>query len=62
MANFTLTPELAEKVKIKFLRKYRDLTNANLSFTPGLEEQLVEQLMVLIKETGNMWNLRLIKL
>jgi len=49
MANFTLTPELAEKVKIKFLRKYRDLTNANLSFTPGLEEQLVEQLMVLIK-------------
>jgi len=49
MANFTLTPELAEKVKIKFLRKYRDLTNANLSFIPGQEEQLVEQLIVLIK-------------
>ena len=49
MANFTLTPELAEKVKIKVLRKYRDLTNADLSFTPGQEEQLVEQLMLLIK-------------
>ncbi|MBG6236766.1 hypothetical protein IWX76_003360 [Pedobacter sp. CAN_A7] len=49
MANFTLTPETAEKVKIKFLRKYRDLTNANLSFTPGQEEELVEQLMLLTK-------------
>jgi hypothetical protein len=49
MANFTLTPDTAEKVKIKFLRKYRDLTNANLSFTPGQEEELVEQLMVLTK-------------
>ncbi|WP_432708784.1 hypothetical protein [Pedobacter sp.] len=49
MANFTLTPETAAKVKIKFLRKYRDLTNANLSFTPGQEEELVEQLMLLTK-------------
>jgi hypothetical protein len=49
MANFTLTPDTAAKVKIKFLRKYRDLTNANLSFTPGQEEELVEQLMVLTK-------------
>ena len=49
MANFTLTPETAAKVKIKFLRKYRDLTNENLSFTPGQEEELVEQLMVLTK-------------
>jgi hypothetical protein len=49
MANFTLTPETAEKVKIKFLRKYRDFTNANLSFTPGQEEELVEQLMLLTK-------------
>lgn len=49
MANFTLTPETAAKVKIKFLRKYRDLTNENLSFTPGQEEELVEQLMLLTK-------------
>jgi hypothetical protein len=49
MANFTLTPETAAKVKIKVLRKYRDLANANLPFIPGQEEELVEQLMLLIK-------------
>jgi hypothetical protein len=49
MANFTLTPETAEKVKIKFLRKYRELAQLNLPFAPGQEEQLVEQLMSLVK-------------
>jgi hypothetical protein len=49
MASFTLTPESWERVKIKFLRKYRDLTQANLSFTPGQEDQLVQQLMQLVK-------------
>lgn len=49
MASFTLTPETWERVKIKFLRKYRDLTQAELSFTPGQEDQLVQQLMSLVK-------------
>jgi hypothetical protein len=49
MASFTLTPETSEKVKIKFLRKYRDLAQADLSFAPGQEDQLVEQLMELVK-------------
>ncbi|RZK53277.1 hypothetical protein EZ428_04405 [Pedobacter frigiditerrae] len=49
MASFTLTPESWERVKIKFLRKYRDLTSANLSFSPGQEDQLVQQLMSLVK-------------
>jgi hypothetical protein len=49
MASFTLTPETWERVKIKFLRKYRDLTQAELSFTPGQEDQLVQQLMTLVK-------------
>lgn len=49
MASFTLTPQTWEKVKIKFLRKYRDLAQVNLSFTPGQEEQLVQQLMDLVK-------------
>ncbi|MES2448072.1 MAG: hypothetical protein V4546_12875 [Bacteroidota bacterium] len=49
MASFTLTPETWERVKIKFLRKYRDLTQAELSFTPGQEDQLVQQLMALVK-------------
>lgn len=49
MANFTLTPESWERVKIKFLRKYRDLAQAELSFVPGQEDQLVQQLMSLVK-------------
>jgi len=49
MASFTLTPETWERVKIKFLRKYRDLTQANFSFSPGQEDQLVQQLMDLVK-------------
>lgn len=49
MASFTLTPETWERVRIKFLRKYRDLTQADLSFTPGQEDQLVEKLMTLVK-------------
>jgi len=49
MANFTLTPETWQKVKIKFLRKYRDLDQADLNFVPGQEDQLVAQLMELVK-------------
>lgn len=49
MASFTLTSEAWEKVKIKFLRKYRDLAQVNLSFIPGQEDQLVQQLMDLVK-------------
>lgn len=49
MANFTLTPETWERVKTKFLRKYRELAQENLSFTPGQEDHLVQQLMQLVK-------------
>ncbi|RZK57816.1 MAG: hypothetical protein EOO87_01905 [Pedobacter sp.] len=49
MASFTLTAESWERVKIKFLRKYRDLTQEQLSFSPGQEDQLVQQLMGLVK-------------
>jgi len=48
MANFTLTPETWQRVKLKFLRKYRDLAQVELSFTPGQEDQLVQQLMKLV--------------
>jgi len=53
MASFTLTPETWEKVKIKILRKYRDLAQVNLSFTVGQEDQLVQQLMDLVKRDRN---------
>ena len=49
MASFTLTTETAQKVKIKFLRKYRDLAQKDISFAPGQEDELVKQLMDLIK-------------
>lgn len=49
MANFTLTPETAEKVKIKFLRKYREMVHEDISFAPGKEEELVNTLMQLTK-------------
>ncbi len=48
MASFTLTPETWERVKIKFLRKYRDLATTDLSFVPGQEDQLVQQLARLV--------------
>ncbi|RZJ20329.1 MAG: hypothetical protein EON51_15415 [Acinetobacter sp.] len=49
MANFTLTPDTWQKVKIKLLRKYRDLAQEDISFVPGQEDQLVQQLMSLVK-------------
>ncbi len=49
MASFTLTAETAARVKIKFLRKYRDLANLTLSFAPGKEDELVKELMQLVK-------------
>jgi hypothetical protein len=49
MASFTLNEETWKKVKIKFLRKYRDLAKENLAFTPGKEDELVAQLMDLVK-------------
>jgi len=49
MASFTLTPETAQRVKIKVLRKYRELAKENLSFTPGQEDQLVNELTHLLK-------------
>ncbi|HMI03593.1 MAG TPA: hypothetical protein VK541_13990 [Pedobacter sp.] len=49
MASFTLTPETWTKVKIKFLRKYRDLAQVEIPFIPGQEDSLVQQLMGLVK-------------
>jgi hypothetical protein len=49
MANFTLTPESWARVKTKFLRKYRDLASADINFVVGKEDELVAQLMDLVK-------------
>jgi hypothetical protein len=52
MANFTLTPETWQKVKTKFLRKYRELATVEIAFTPGQEDQLVQQLAKLVNRDG----------
>ena len=52
MASFTLTPETWERVKIKFLRKYRDLAAADLTFSIGQEDQLVQQLAKLVNRNN----------
>ena len=38
-----------ERLKIKLKRKYRDLTDSDLSYTLGSEQQLIEQLAKRIK-------------
>lgn len=53
MASFTLTPETWQKVKIKFLRKYRELAQIDIPFVPGQEDALVDQLMNLVKRDRN---------
>lgn len=39
-----------EKIKIKVKRKYRELTDADLAFMPGNEEQLINNLMNAIRK------------
>ncbi len=37
-------------IKVKVKRKYRDLTDADLAFIPGQEEELVTRLMKAIQK------------
>ncbi len=39
-----------DKVKIKIKRKYRDLSDEDLNFTPGQEEELINRLMSAIRK------------
>ncbi|MCF8284294.1 MAG: hypothetical protein K9I48_04895 [Sphingobacteriales bacterium] len=39
-----------EMIKVKVKRKYRDLTDADLAFIPGQEEELVTRLMKAIQK------------
>ena len=39
-----------EKLKIKIKRKYRDLTEEELAFNPGQEEELITRLMKAINK------------
>jgi len=49
MTNIKINAEW-EMIKVKVKRKYRDLTDADLAFTPGQEEELVTRLMKAIQK------------
>ncbi len=49
MAEITISKQDWEKLKIKVERKYRDLTDDELAFEPGQEEQLIRRLMERLK-------------
>ena len=49
MTNLKINAEW-EMIKVKVKRKYRDLTDADLAYTPGQEEELVTRLMKAIQK------------
>jgi uncharacterized protein YjbJ (UPF0337 family) len=49
MTNIKINAEW-EMIKVKVKRKYRDLTDADLAFIPGQEEELVTRLMKAIQK------------
>lgn len=49
MAEITITSTEWEKLKLKVKRKYRELSEEDLAFTAGQEEQLITHLMSRLK-------------
>lgn len=49
MAELTISKEDWERLKLKVQRKYRDLSEEDLAYQPGEEEQLIERLMTRLK-------------
>lgn len=49
MAELTISAEDWERLKLKVKRKYRDLTEEDLNYQPGNEEELIQRLMTRLK-------------
>ncbi|MBC8053448.1 MAG: hypothetical protein H7Y13_10330 [Sphingobacteriaceae bacterium] len=49
MAEITISKENWQKLKLKVERKYRELTEEDLAYEPGQEDQLIERLMTRLK-------------
>ncbi len=49
MAELTISKEDWERLKLKVKRKYRDLSDEDLAYEPGEEDQLIERLMTRLK-------------
>ena len=51
MAEITISKEDWDRLKLKVQRKYRDLSDDDLAYLPGEEEQLVTRLMARLKRS-----------
>ncbi|MFD2161632.1 hypothetical protein ACFSJU_04455 [Paradesertivirga mongoliensis] len=49
MAEITISKEEWQKLKLKVERKYRELSEEDLAYTPGQEDELIERLMSRLK-------------
>ncbi|MBC7913237.1 MAG: hypothetical protein H7Y07_03850 [Pyrinomonadaceae bacterium] len=49
MAELTITKEDWERLKLKVERKYRELSEEDLAYKPGEEEELITRLMTRLK-------------
>lgn len=48
MAEITISNKEWERVKLKVQRKYNSLTDEQLQYTEGQEDDLIERIMVLV--------------
>lgn len=51
MAELTISKEDWERLKLKVKRKYRDVSDEDLAYQPGEEDQLIERLMTRLKRS-----------
>lgn len=49
MAEITISKEDWQRLKLKVERKYRELSDEDLAYEPGQEDQLIERLMGRLK-------------
>lgn len=49
MSDLTISPADWTRLKLKVQRKYNHLTDEDLAFEPGQEEQLIQHLMKRVK-------------
>jgi len=49
MAEITISREDWERLKLKVKRKYRELSEEDLAYTPGEEEKLIQHLMARLR-------------
>ncbi len=51
MAEISISDQDWERLKLKVKRKYRELTEDDLAYTQGQEEQLIERLMARLRRS-----------